>query len=98
MKEYAFSTTKNRIYLVVGKRSQYLVSEYMMNSKLHFFCSCPDFFFHALLKGGEKRRSFCHHILAVLLMEESRLKEGSQPEYILEKESYWFELLSDIDH
>ncbi|NIQ04369.1 MAG: hypothetical protein GWO20_01150 [Candidatus Korarchaeota archaeon] len=97
VKEYIFENKKNSVFLVVGRHSQYVISVCVINDRLHFFCSCPDFFFHTLLKSAEKRRPFCQHILAVVLKEKNRLERGeTKKSALLEEEEYWLELLSDL--
>lgn len=102
LKEYIFNKDENRIFLAVGRDAQYLLSEYMVNGRLHFFCSCPDFFFHSLLKSEkEKRRPFCYHILARIILERSRLErstleENTFKDTISEEEAYWIELVSHL--
>lgn len=97
VKEYIFNERENRIFLVVGRDAQYIVTEYLVNGKLHFFCSCPDFFFNSLLKSEEEKwRPFCYHILARILLEKSKW-EGQVSECTLhEKAEYWINLFSHL--
>lgn len=96
VKEYRFGKEENHLYLVVGGHAQYILSEYMIGERLRFFCSCPDFFFHSLLKSEGDTRPFCQHGLAVALYERAKLKEGDSTSIIRENEEYFLDLIVDL--
>ncbi len=60
VKKYVFTPTKRIIWIVVGKRKDYLILS-------NLYCPCEDFYLSVVLR---KTAKMCYHLLAKVLAEK----------------------------
>ncbi len=108
VKKYIFEPSKRTLWVVIGKDGEYIVREWLKNSKIKHACSCPDFLFHVMLKTRKekpiRKRSFCYHIIAKAIAELNELRknlgenydEKLLPELIIENDEYYMEYFHEI--
>ena len=76
VKKYTFLPSGIEVWIVVGKKKDYLILG-------DYYCSCVDFLMNVVLK---KKKSMCYHLLAKLLAENlNRYEEFKLPDTYYKK-------------
>lgn len=70
VKKYIFKPSGRTVWIVVGRRRDYLVMP------AAFFCSCNDFYYNVM----DKKAYFCYHLIAQRLAESLGLFDTIEEE------------------
>jgi predicted nucleic acid-binding Zn finger protein len=65
VKKYVFHPSKREIWVIVGKKKDYLLIS-------DFYCSCQDFYLNVVVR---KKNKYCYHILSKTIAEALNLFE-----------------------